>query len=274
MRILKKIDAHIHVNKNEYFDQIAKDSGYENTTDSLKAAFDKMSVEHAIVMGNSDISLESHNYPDFLSYCIGLDSNYLKEATLEEAVPLVEKHLKRENCVGIKLYPGYSPYYVSDPLYAPYFEMAGIYKKTVAIHTGVTAGRMGRLKYSHPLTIDDVAGDYPDTKIVMCHLGNPWIADAVTVIGKNDNVFADLSGLLEGRVNIPSLIKSTGGYLEFLRTWISYLGDYKRLMYGTDWPLVNLRDYEEFIKYLIPDEHMEDVFYNNAVEIYNLKLNK
>lgn len=267
---MKIIDAHIHVNQNEYFDRIARESGYMNTTDCLKSAFDGLEIVHGIVMGNSDISQERHEYPPFLSYCVGLDSHYLETASLRDAVPLVEAHLRRPQCVGVKLYPGYSPYYVSDAMYAPYFELAGTYHKAVAIHTGVTAGRMGRLKYAHPLTIDDVAGLYPDTRIVMCHLGNPWVMDAVSVIAKNDNVFADLSGLLEGRVHVPDLIREQGAYLDYLRTWLSYLNDYSRLMYGTDWPLVNLQDYIDFIRYLIPENRLEQVFYQNALDIYRL----
>ena len=36
--------------------------------------------------------------------------------------------------------------------------------------------------------IDDLAVDYPDLKIVICHIGNPWIKDCMEVVNKNKNV--------------------------------------------------------------------------------------
>src|SRR5947199_334801 len=45
---------------------------------------------------------------------------------------------------------------------------------------------------------DEVAVDHPDTRFVLCHVGNPWVADAAEVIYKNMNVWADLSGLVVG----------------------------------------------------------------------------
>ncbi|MBR5283802.1 MAG: amidohydrolase family protein, partial [Clostridia bacterium] len=46
---------------------------------------------------------------------------------------------------------------------------------------------------------------------------------------------------------------------------------FDRLMYGTDWPLVNMAEYIDFVSRLIPERHWEDVFYNNAARIYNIK---
>lgn len=267
---MKKIDAHIHLNQAIYFDEIAKKANHENTTMHLEDTFKRLDITHGIVMGNHDLDLKSHCYPKFLSYCIGLDSHYLAEHSLKDSINLVEEHLKQQQCVGIKLYPGYSHYYVSDKLYYPYYELAKKYNKVVAIHTGSTAGNMGLLKYSHPLTVDEVAIQFPTIQFVMCHMGNPWVMDAAAVMDKNENVAADLSGMLEGCVDINRMKKDNGGYLDYLRTWIGYLHGYDRLMYGTDWPLVHIDDYIEFTEEIIPEKYLEKVFYDNAKRIYNL----
>ena len=62
------------------------------------------------------------------------------------------------------------------------------------------------------------------------------------------------------------------GYLDYIRTWLSYLGDYDRILYGTDWPLVNLFEYIELVKELIPEKHYDKVFYENAQRIYKLSV--
>lgn len=267
---MRIIDAHLHYHKNPHFDQIARVAGHENTEENLRRSFQDNGVEIGIVMGNRGLTLEEHQYPDFLRYCVGLDRYALDGREWNSAIDLVEQHLKRTTCVGIKLYPGYSPYYVSDSGYGPIYELAEQFHKPVAIHTGALASRGGMLKYSHPLTVDQVAVEFPNVQFVMCHMGNPWVMDAAAVIDKNDNVAADLSGLLEGRIDVPAFFRDMVGYTEYLRTWLAYLGSWDRLMYGTDWPLVNIGDYIEFISRLIPEKYHEMVFFKNAHRIYQL----
>lgn len=40
-------------------------------------------------------------------------------------------------------------------------------------------------------------------------------------------------------------------------------------MYGSDWPLVDLQAYIEVIKSIVPEEAYEDVFYNNALRVFD-----
>lgn len=268
---MKIIDAHLHLCRgDEYFDGIAAVAGHENTQEHLWKQFDRMDTACGIVMGNRGLQMENHRYPDFLRYCIGLDSTYLSQTSVEESAPLIEAHLRLNQCVGVKLYPGYNPGYITDPVYDPVYELAEMYGKAVAVHTGTTAGSNALLKYSHPLTLDEAAVRHPNVQFVMCHFGNPWLADAAAVLEKNENVAADLSGLLEGRVDLDRFFQEKAGYVEQLRSWLGYLHEYDRIMYGTDWPLVNLEEYREFIQRLVPEIYHEKVFYKNAKAIYKL----
>ena len=271
---MKIIDAHLHFRpgEREYFNQIAIAAGHENTEAHLRQEHARLGIVGGVVMGNGGVSLEGHaHYPSYLRYCVGLDSKYLRDSggSLPASVwDQVEQHLQRKNCVGIKLYPGYNPWYITDPMYGPCYELAAAYGKPVAVHTGETAGTGAVLKYSHPLTIDEAAVLHPGVRFVMCHFGNPWLPDAACTVRKNENVSADLSGLLEGRIVVDTFFKEQKGETEYLRTWISYMGDYSRLMYGTDWPLANLEDYIRFTERLIPERHWEAVFAGNAERIY------
>lgn len=269
---MKIIDSHLHFCPGSpYFDGIAVQAEHLNTESHLREQYRKYGITAGVVMGNRGLSLAEHDYPDFLRYCIGIDSDYLRHHNIEEACSMVEEHLKRTACAGIKLYPGYSPVYVSDIRYEPIYELAKTYKKPVAVHMGQTAGANAYLKYSHPLTLDEVAVNHPDVRFVMCHFGNPWLMDAAAVLEKNENVAADLSGLLEGKLVLNELLKEQKGYVESLKTWISYAQASDRLMFGTDWPLANYGDYIEFTKILIPEKHWENVFFRNAQHIYSIE---
>lgn len=266
---MKLIDAHLHFANHEHFNLLAEEAGHHNNAESLKEDFASLGYAGAVVMGNRDLALESHVYPEFMRYCIGLDSNNFSGASAA-ALRQVEQHLQRPACVGLKLYPGYNSFYVYDPAYAPFFELAAGYGKPVAIHTGELAGNWGNLKYCHPLTVDEVASAHPRTSFVLCHLGNPWIADAAAVLNKNPNVSADLSGFLKGRQSMTEFFAANKSYLEFIKMWLQYMQAWERLMYGSDWPLANLANCVEFVAELVPARYHSLVFYENARRIYGL----
>ena len=128
------------------------------------------------------------------------------------------------------------------------------------------------LKYCHPLALDEVAADHRRTRFVMCHFGNPFLDAAAAVVEKDPNVSADLSGLLEGRVDLDAYFREQAGYAGLLTTWLTAIGRWDDLMYGTDWPIVNLEEYIRFIQRLVPEKHWEKVFFSNANRIYGLGL--
>ena len=101
----------------------------------------------------------------------------------------------------------------------------------------------------------------------------PFCVDAVAVMEKNENVAADLSGILEGKIDdMPDFLARKHGYLNYVKGWLEYLDNYERLLFGTDWPLANLSNYIKFVEHIIPDKHHEKVFFDNANRLYGLGL--
>ena len=62
------------------------------------------------------------------------------------------------------------------------------------------------------------------------------------------------------------------GYLAQLKTWIAYVDDYDRFLFGTDFPAVNLLEYRHFVERLIPKSEWDKVFFENANRVYQLGL--
>lgn len=271
---MKIIDAHIHFRPDfEKFSAVAENSGHKNTEEYIKDFFDENNIVHAIVMGNGDLALENHIYPSFMSYCVGLDSNcFFNDKPIEYYIDMTEKHFQQKNCVGLKLYPGYCHYYVYDKIYEPFFALAEKYQKPVAVHTGATSRANAYLKYSHPLTLDEAAVKYPNVQFVMCHFGNPFLSEAAAVAEKNPNVAIDLSGILEGNFDVNSFFDENRVYADMVKAWLAYTGAWDKMMYGTDFPIVNMGKYIEFVKRIVPEKHHEKVFYENAKRIYKLNV--
>lgn len=267
---MKIIDAHLHIFPDGGDAPAACQA--ENLS-SLRRLWEPLEIIHGVVMGNRSLAPEYHNYPaDLLHYCVGLDGRMLADG---ETVPPnladhVEAHLRRESCCGVKLYPGYNKVSLSDPLYQPIYELARLYQKPVAVHMGLTVFARAHLKYCHPLALDEAAADHPDVHFVMCHFGNPFLESAAAVLVKNLNVSADLSGLLEDPTDLDVWFREQSGYAALLRTWLAAAGCWDRLLYGSDWPIVSPEKYVSFIQRLVPPEHWDAVFRENAVRVYGL----
>ena len=119
----------------------------------------------------------------------------------------VEAELSRGRVAALKCYLGYLHYEPSHPNYRRYFELAAHHHIPVMFHTGDTFSPYAKLKYAHPLGVDEVAVDHPNMRFVMCHLGNPWTVDAAEVVYKNINVWVDLSGLLLGSEELAFAVR-------------------------------------------------------------------
>lgn len=286
---MKIIDAHMHYYNKDGFVQVARNAGYENTAACWERICKENNIVFSIAMGNTmytssrfggvpprliDLAApfdeEHYNQPTNMAYTLGVRSDLITEANAEATAREFEYYLKNDaHCVGLKLYPGYFPVYVNDKRHWPLFELAQAYNVPIAIHTGDTANPTGKLKYSHPLTVDDAAVDFRGVHFVIAHCGCPWFMDAAEVAGKNPNVSVDLSGLMAGNPRPLDVYEKHAGFWKQLKTALYYLGDFERIMYGSDWPLINIPRYIEAIANVLPASAHEYVFYKNATRIYS-----
>lgn len=186
-----------------------------------------------------------------------------------EHLDRVEAELKHGRVVALKAYLGYVHQPPDSPGYRPYYELAGAYGVPVIFHTGDTYSSSARLRLAHPLLVDDVAVEYPRGRFVIAHVGNPWLADAAAVVYKNDNVWADLSGLLAGDPGAydPGLRDETAAAVA--RAY-RYAEKPERFLFGSDWPIVPVAGYAAWVASFLPEEHLRAVFEENARELFGL----
>jgi predicted TIM-barrel fold metal-dependent hydrolase len=53
-----------------------------------------------------------------------------------------------------------------------------------------------RMEFGRPFLIDEVAREFPELRMVIAHLGYPWIQETIVLLGKHKHVYADVAGLL------------------------------------------------------------------------------
>jgi hypothetical protein len=186
---------------------------------------------------------------------------------------LVEDVLGEGKVKGLKAYLGYLPYGPSAPGYRPYYRLAAKYKVPVIFHTGDTLSKTAKVKYAHPLRVDEVAVDYPDTKFVLAHFGNPWVMDAAQVVYKNANVYAELSAFLIGNEKAWVAMEKdgvVGRTVKRVMEGIEYAEAPERFLYGSDYPLSPMTAYRDFVRRMFPKDQHDGVFRDNAKKLFGL----
>lgn len=185
----------------------------------------------------------------------------------------VEQVLATGRVKALKGYLGYLHFAPDHKGYQPYYELAARHRIPVIFHTGDTYSAYAKVRFAHPLLVDDVAVDHPKTSFVLAHVGNPWMQDAVEVVYKNLNVYADLSGLVIGKADVftdPDRADLLADLRANLARAFRYAERPNRFLFGSDWPLIPIAPYRAFIADIIPAVYHAQVFEENAQMLFRI----
>ena len=266
------IDCHVHLNTYGAIEPMEIPGKIER----LREQMDKWSLDHVIVLTSYLSNTERPTAEQILPHLEGEKRIHLVEGvgvTKPGGVDWlgIEERLKSRRTKGLKIYPGYEPLYPTDPAFRPAIELCGQYKVPLMIHTGDTYAPRAKLKFAHPLIVDELCVDYPDVKFVICHCGNPWFRDTAEILYKNDNAYADISGLALEEFSVPL----EAFMREELEHLLVFAGEPKRIMYGTDWPLVKMGPYLRFVENInLPPEFRSMLLSENAARLFRIELPK
>lgn len=265
------IDCHTHVNN--YHDEHV--ASLQRCMDDLLLSMKRNRIDIALVLTSYKVSAGRPSTRDVVAITSRLPNVFVVAGISFGAITADHMHELREYIRegfvrGLKLYPGYEPFYPNDTACEPVYRLAAETHVPVMLHSGDTFTPKGKLKYSHPLHVDEVAVDHPDVNFVICHLGSPWFRDCMEVVYKNRNVFTDLSGLVLG--DFTDRFES---YMrQQLQEMLVYGVEPDKVLFGTDWPISSMESYIEFIEELsIPEKDRKKILYQNSARLFHLPAN-
>jgi predicted TIM-barrel fold metal-dependent hydrolase len=214
----------------------------------------------AVVFTVDAESALGHRHSDVLIPFASLDPAKGKLA-VREARRLVTEHGVR----GFKFHPSVQAFWPDDRTVYPLYEAISELGVPALFHsgqTGIGSGLRGgggiRLKYSNPMTLDDVAVDFPDLTIIIAHPSFPWQDEALAVATHKPNVYIDLSGW-SPKYFPPQLVRYANTLLK------------RKVLFGTDFPMLSPdRWLADFATLDIKDEVRPLILRDNAIQALGL----
>jgi len=194
---------------------------------------------------------------------------------------------------GLKLYPGYQNFILSDPTFRPLFILAEKYQLPVACHLGelhhcCPKNQRDSLNYrcgksycsldleqrtslSSPKHLALVAKNFPKVNFVACHLANPWFDDLRQCMAESPNIYTDVSGQF-----LSGTKEDNPAYRQLLvseiKEFLQLDGGSERLLFGTDFPIQSYADTLALVKALNLAPAIEKrILSENAKKLLNLE---
>jgi predicted TIM-barrel fold metal-dependent hydrolase len=129
---------------------------------------------------------------------------------------------------GLTLSPANQDFHPTDSRAMRIYAEAERLKMPVVIHPCSANSPAGKMEYSRPFLLDEVARTFPGLKLIISQVGYPWVDEAVLLLTRHANVFADVSGILA-------------------KPWMAYnvlvaayqAGVFPKLLFGSDFPYTN-----------------------------------
>jgi predicted TIM-barrel fold metal-dependent hydrolase len=183
----------------------------------------------------------------------------------EEAPNELRKGITELGLKGLKLDPSLQRFYPNDKEKAyPVFDEASKLGIPVVIHAGMTWEADAMMKYSHPSLLEDAANDFPELKLVIAHMGWPYVLESVALAMKYPNVYLDTSCL----------------YADTPREFIEYVFTKqvpitlierslnRKIVFGSNYPRIEIHKMVKAVRNVLHEEDViQNIFDNNALKL-------
>jgi predicted TIM-barrel fold metal-dependent hydrolase len=101
----------------------------------------------------------------------------------------------------------------------------------VLVHPVGQFTEASKLEFARPHLLDEVARSFPKLRIVIAQLGQPWVEETICLLGKHQNVYADVSGMLS---------RPWQAYTALVSAYQSQVID--KLLFGSDFPYTSVTE--------------------------------
>jgi predicted TIM-barrel fold metal-dependent hydrolase len=147
----------------------------------------------------------------------------------DAAVRELERAVRDLGLAGLKLYPMYQDWSPADPVLAfPVFAKAQELGIPVMVHQAGSTRIDARMEHARPALLDAAGRHFRDLRLTIAHCGLPWVDEAMFMLTKHPNFYAELS------YHIASV--TTEELFRFLVHAEASFVPLEKIFFGTDYP--------------------------------------
>lgn len=141
------------------------------------------------------------------------------------AVIKFETAIRELNLKGLKLGPIYQNFYPDAKEHFPLYAKAEELGVPILWHQGTSFVPEGYLDASRPAMLDPIARAFPKLKMIVAHMGHPWIDECISLVRKHPNLYMDVSALGSRPWQFYNALVSAQEY-----------GSVHKILFGSDYP--------------------------------------
>jgi len=132
---------------------------------------------------------------------------------------------------GITISPANQDFHPTDSRAMDVYAEADRLGMPILFHPSGQFTEQSKLEYGRPYLLDEVARTFPNLRMVIAQLGQPWVDETICILGKHQNVFADVSGMLSRPWQAYNALVSAHQH-----------GVIDKLLFGSDFPYTSATD--------------------------------
>lgn len=142
-------------------------------------------------ISNDTVSDYVRSHPGELIGFAGIDPAHPKEAVTEMKRARDELRMR-----GVGVAPAAQDFHPSNSQAMIVYGEVADAGLPILFHTGVQITAATKLEFARPFLLDEVARELPKLKIVIAHMGYPWVNETLVMLAKHANVYAEISWVL------------------------------------------------------------------------------
>ena len=188
------------------------------------------SVDKSIVLGFKSRYLQAEIPNSFVADYVGRFPQKLIgfagiDPTERGAVKEVQAAQSDLRLRGLTVSPANQDFHPSDTRAMDVYAEAERLGMPILFHPSGQFTEESKLEFGRPYLLDEVARTFPNLRIVIAQLGQPWVEETICMLGKHEHVYADVSGMLGRPWQAYNALVSA-----------SQSGVIDKLLFGSDFP--------------------------------------
>jgi hypothetical protein len=171
------------------YEEMFAEMDYAGVDKAALLPLDLTTTEGGWVVTNEQVARIVADYPDRFIGFASVDPHR------PDALEVLDHAFGDLGLLGLKLNPAKQRFYPGDDLMDPIYEKCLEYNRPVMFHAGLSWEPNAITEYATPLKFEHVAVKHPDLRFCMAHFAWPFVREAVMLMIKYPNVYADTSVL-------------------------------------------------------------------------------